>query len=390
MTLRVAVVTVARSDYGIYFPLLRLLQADIGFELQLVVAAAQLDPTQGNTGQEIENDGFAIAARVPMRLPGDSREDAAVAIGAGVQEFAAAYRELQPDIVLLLGDRYEMFSAAIAALPCRVAVGHIHGGELTFGAIDDAIRHCITKLSHVHFAATAEYARRVEQLGEESWRVHTTGSPVIDSILAMDPIPRAELEAEIGLDLSRTLLITYHPVTLEKNPAAHVAALLTAVSATGYSLLFTHSNADPSRTEIIANIRSLVERTPNARLVANLGHRKYHSVQRHVVSMVGNSSSGIIEAASFHLPVVNIGIRQEGRVRSANVIDVGNSQEEIAQGIKKAVSAEFRKSIEKAVNLYGDGRAAERIVSILKTVTTGPKLLIKRFADHPIGKTGIA
>ncbi len=390
MRLRVAVVTVARSDYGIYFPLLRLLQADPAFELQLIVAAAQLDPAQGDTGQEIEKDGFAIAARVPMRLPGDSRQDAAVAIGSGVQEFAAAYQELQPDIVLLLGDRYEMFSAAIAALPCRVALGHIHGGELTFGAIDDAIRHCITKLSHVHFAATSEYARRVEQLGEEAWRVHTTGSPVIDSILAMNPISRAELEGEIGLDLSRTLLITYHPVTLERNPAEHISSLLAALSASGYSLLFTQSNADPSRTEIIASIRSLVEKTPNARLVANFGHHKYHSVQRHVAAMVGNSSSGIIEAASFHLPVVNIGIRQEGRVRSANVIDVGNSTEEIVQGINKAASAEFHRSLENAVNLYGDGKAAQRIVSILKAVEIGPRLLIKRFADHSFDPARIA
>jgi UDP-hydrolysing UDP-N-acetyl-D-glucosamine 2-epimerase len=338
MTLRVAVVTVGRSDYGIYFPVLRLLQADRQFDLQLVVAAAQLDPNQGNTVEEIEKDGFPIAARVPMRLHGDSRKDAALAIGAGVQEFVAAYGELLPDIILLLGDRYEMLAAAIAALPCRIPIAHIHGGELTFGAIDDAIRHCITKLSHVHFAATAEYARRIEQLGEELWRVHTTGSPVIDSILSMEPIPRAELEAEIGFDLSRTLLITYHPVTLEPNPAEHISAVLTAVSTFGHSLLFTHSNADPHRSEIIASIKTLVDKTRSARLLVNLGHRKYHSVQRHVAAMVGNSSSGIIEAASFRLPVVNIGIRQAGRVRSANIIDVGNSREEIWRGIEKALS----------------------------------------------------
>ncbi|HEY3974983.1 MAG TPA: UDP-N-acetylglucosamine 2-epimerase [Candidatus Sulfotelmatobacter sp.] len=384
MTLRVAVVTVGRSDYGIYFPVLRLLQADPQFELQLIVAAAHFDPTQGSTVQEMENDGFAIAARVPMRLPGDSRQDAAVAIGAGVQEFATAYGELRSDIILLLGDRYEMLSAAVAALPCRIPIGHIHGGELTFGAIDDAIRHCITKLSHVHFAATAEYARRIEQLGEESWRVHTTGSPVIDSILSMEAIPREELEAEIGLDLSQTLLITYHPVTLEQNPAEHISALLAAVSAPGYSLLFTHSNADPHRSEIVASIEKFVAKTPNARLVKNLGHRTYHSVQRHVAAMVGNSSSGIIEAASFRLPVVNIGIRQEGRVRSANVIDVGNSPEEIARGIEKAVSSEFRKSLANMQNLYGDGCAAERIVSVLKKTEIGPKLLIKKFADHRV------
>jgi UDP-hydrolysing UDP-N-acetyl-D-glucosamine 2-epimerase len=191
MTLRVGVVTVGRSDYGIYFPVLRLLQADKEIEMRLIVAAGHLDPRYGNTVGEIERDGFPIAARVPMRMNGDSREDVAMAIGVGVQEFASAYRHTQPDVVLLLGDRYEMMSAATAALPSRIPIAHIHGGELTFGAIDDAIRHAITKLSHIHFAATTEYARRIRQMGEEPWRVHVTGSPAIDSIRSVEPMTQA-------------------------------------------------------------------------------------------------------------------------------------------------------------------------------------------------------
>src|SRR6266404_4480389 len=198
MTRRVGVVTVARSDYGIYFPVLRLLQGDDQVDLRLVAAAAHLDPKYGNTIQEIERDGFPIAARVPMAMRGDSREDVAAAIGAGVQEFAVAYSDIQPDILLLLGDRYEMFAAAIAALSSKIPIAHIHGGELTFGAIDDAIRHSITKLSHIHFAATSEYARRIRQLGEETWRVHVTGSPAIDSIRSFEPIPQSALEDEFG------------------------------------------------------------------------------------------------------------------------------------------------------------------------------------------------
>jgi UDP-hydrolysing UDP-N-acetyl-D-glucosamine 2-epimerase len=387
MTLRIGVVTVARSDYGIYFPVLRLLQGDQEIDLRLIVAAAHLDPRFGNTIQEIEKDGFSIEARVPLAMGGDSREDVAVAIGTGVREFTSAYGRVLPDILLLLGDRYEMFAAAIAALPLRIPVAHIHGGELTFGAIDDAIRHAITKLSHIHFAATSEYAQRIRQLGEESWRVHVTGSPVIDSIISLESIPRAELESEIGLDLSRALLITFHPVTLEDNNAENISNLLTAVSASGHSLLFTYPNADSHSSEIIRSVRQLVDRTPTARLVPNLGHRKYHSVQKYVAAMVGNSSSGIIEAASFHLPVVNIGTRQTGRVRPANVIDVGYSKEEISRGIERAVSSDFRCSIADIPNPYGNGRAAEKIVSILKSVEIGPTLLMKKFVDQRVDWT---
>jgi len=384
MNRRVAVVTVARSDYGIYFPVLRLLQDDYKINLRLIVAAAHLDPKFGNTIQEIERDGFLIASRVPMAMHGDSRDDVAAAIGTGIREFAAAYSHIRPDILLLLGDRYEMFAAAVAALPSRIPIAHIHGGELTFGAIDDAIRHSITKLSHIHFAATPEYARRIQQLGEESWRVHMTGSPVIDSILSLESIPRAELEGEIGLDLSRTLLITYHPVTLEDNNAEHISNLLTAASASGHSLLFTYPNADSHSSEIIRCVKQFVDQTPSARLVSNFGHRKYHSVQRYVTAMVGNSSSGIIEAASFHLPVVNIGTRQLGRVRPANVIDVGYSKEEIGRGIETAVSSGFRRSIANIENPYGNGRASAKIVSVLKSVEIGPALLMKRFVDYRV------
>jgi UDP-hydrolysing UDP-N-acetyl-D-glucosamine 2-epimerase len=384
MTLRIGVVTVARSDYGIYYPVLRLLQADPSFDLRLMVAAAHLDNKQGDTVQEIEKDGFPIAARIPMTLPADSREAVAVALGTGIQEFAVAYQRIQPDLLLLLGDRYEMFAAAIAALPLRIPVAHIHGGELTQGAMDDAMRHSITKLSHIHFAATAEYARRIQQLGEEPWRVHTTGSPVIDSILFTDAIPRAELEAEFGLDLSRTLLITYHPVTLEEKPAEHISTVLQAVSASGYSLLFTYPNADPSSSDIMRIVHDFVAKNSHARLAANLGHRKYHSVQKYVAAMVGNSSSGIVEAASFQLPVVNIGARQAGRVRSGNVIDVGNSVEEISRGIQTAVSAEFRNSIAKLQNPYGDGHASERIVEVLRKAVINTSILMKKFVDHQI------
>lgn len=384
MTLRVGVVTVGRSDYGIYVPVLRRLQADPETELSLIVAAGHLDPKYGYTVQEIEADGFLIAARVPMKMNGDSRVDVANAIGIGVQEFTTAFQSVRPDIVLLLGDRYEMLSAAAAALPCRIPIAHIHGGELTLGAIDDAIRHAITKLSHLHFAATAEYAGRIRQMGEEPWRVHVTGSPAIDSIRMFEAIPRSQLEELIGLDLTQTLLITYHPVTLENSDEDSLDNFLAALSDSGFSLLFTYPNADSNNDRIIQRVRDFAATRRNARFVTNLGHRKYHSVQRYVVAMAGNSSSGIIEAASFRLPVVNIGTRQEGRTRSPNIIDVGTSNEAIAKGIAKAVSADFRRSIATIENFYGDGHAAERIVSLLKSTALGPSMILKKFVDYPL------
>jgi GDP/UDP-N,N'-diacetylbacillosamine 2-epimerase (hydrolysing) len=383
MSRRVAVVTVGRSDYGIYFPVLQRLQNDPEIVLQLIVAAAHLDPKYENTVQEIERDGFPIAARVPMTARGDSEQDIANAIGVGVQEFTSAYHDLHPEIVLLLGDRYEMFAAAIAALPVRIPIAHIAGGELTFGAIDDAIRHSITKLSHIHFAATSEYARRIEQMGEQLWRVQVTGSPAIDAIAGLKSIPKSELETEIGLDLSRTLLITYHPPTLEQNQLEALDNLLGALASSQHNLLFTGLNADARNQEFMQRIERFVQKTPHARLILNFGYRKYRNIQRYVAAMVGNSSSGITEAASFHLPVVNIGSRQAGRVRAPNVIDVENSRDGIAQGIAKAVSPEFRESGASVQNPYGDGHAAERIVSVLKSVELGQELLVKKFVDYP-------
>jgi len=367
-----------------YFPVLHRLRREKNLDLRLIAAAGHLDPKYGNTVAEIEQDGFVIAARVLMTKTGDSGAAVAKAIGGGIQEFVAAYRQVRPDVVLLLGDRYEMFAAAIAALPMRLPLAHIHGGELTLGAIDDSIRHSITKLSHIHFVATAEYARRILQLGEEPWRVHTTGSPVIDSILSMELLPKDQLELEIGLDLSRTLLITYHPPTLESDQERALSNLLTALAASGHSLLFTGSNADARSGEIIEKIQEFVKKRANARFIPNLGHRKYHSIQKYVPAMVGNSSSGIIEAASFRLPVVNIGTRQAGRLRATNVIDVGTSETEIAKGIAQATSPEFGKSIAQLENPYGDGNASERIVTLLSSIEVDEKLLLKKFVDYPL------
>ncbi len=382
MRRRIGVVTVARSDYGLYYPVLRRIQQQDCLELQLIAAAAHLSPTWGDTVREIETDGFPVAARVPMALESDSRSDIASCIGKGVQEFAQVLNKLKPDLLLVLGDRYEMFAAAIAALPLRVPVAHIQGGELTEGAIDDSIRHAITKLSHIHFAATAQYARRIKQLGEESWRVHVSGSPAIDSIHSTVPIPEAKLEEDLGLHLDTTILVTYHPVTLDRSEHAGLNDLLQALSRTDLSLLITYPNADANCRHIIEELERFASRRLNTKLVSSLGHHRFHSVQKYVRAMIGNSSSGIIEAATFRLPVVNIGSRQDGRLRPANVIDCPPIAEEIERAIAKALSPAFKESIADLKNPYGDGHAAERIVSTLASLECDERLLRKKFIDY--------
>ncbi|MGE5111018.1 MAG: UDP-N-acetylglucosamine 2-epimerase [Acidobacteriaceae bacterium] len=382
MSRRIGVVTVARSDYGIYFPVLKLLQSDSDFDLQLIVAAAHFSPQFGNTIEEIEKDGFPISARVPVPMQDDSQQEVARAIGEGLHRFAATYEAVRPDILLVLGDRYEMFAAATAALPLRIPVAHIHGGELTLGAIDDAMRHCITKLSHIHFAATEEYGRRIRQLGEEPWRVHVTGSPVVDVILGLQPITKQQLESEIGLDLPGSLLVTFHPVTLDEAAAPErISNLLDALAQLDFSLIFTYPNADSGSNDIIREVRMFVKERRNARLFPNLGFRKYQSLQKYVAAMVGNSSSGFVEAACARLPVVNIGSRQEGRLRTPNIIDVPCDVTAIVSAIRKATDPAVRESAATMKNPYGDGHSAEKIVATLKALPPRPKLLKKKFQD---------
>jgi len=383
MSRRIAVVTVGRSDYGLYQPLLRALWRDPGCKLCLIVSGAHLAPAYGNTDSEIEEDGFPIVARVPMLLAGDHPEDVSISVGVGVINFTSAYRQICPDILVVLGDRFEMLAAVVAALPLRIPVAHLYGGELTFGAMDDAIRHAITKLSHLHFTSTELYARRLRQMGEEPDRIFVTGATVIDTILHTAPIPQAELEAELGAKLDSALLVTFHPVTLrhEDNASGQAAILLEALSRFECELIFTYPNADAGNRGIISQIAAFAARHPRAHVYANLGHRRYLSLQRYVAVMVGNSSSGIIEAASFCLPVVNVGERQAGRIRTPNVIDVPVQIDSIVEAIGRALDPEFRKSLAGMRNPYGEGDASQKIVELLKTFPLDHTTLVKRFRD---------
>ena len=383
----IGVVTVARSDYGHLRPVLAEIQHTPGLALALVVGGAHLSPRYGETVELIEKDGWPIAARVAMVSDRDTPEAIARTLGAGVAGFAAAFARVRPDIVVVLGDRFEMLAAAAAALPLTIPVAHIHGGEVTEGVIDEQIRHAITKLAHLHFAATAEYARRIRQMGEEPWRVHTTGAPGLDRFGTMSLLSRDVLGERLGLTLrGGTVLVSYHPVTLEAHATqAELAALLAALSELREELVVTYPGADAASHDVIGALESFAARRAGVRLVSSLGDDVYASLLGVADAMVGNSSSGIIEAASFGLPVVNVGNRQRGRIRPRNVIDVGSDRDAILAGIRRALSPAFRGELAGLENPYGDGRAAPRIVSVLAGVELGPRLVTKRFADLPQG-----
>ena len=376
----IGVVTVARSDYGIYRPILRRIQADPDLRLRLLVAGMHLSPEFGTTVREIEADGFEVAERVEMTLSSDSPQGVAQSMGLGTIGFAQAYSRCPIDILLVLGDRFEMHSAMVASVPFNIPVAHIHGGESTEGTMDEAFRHSITKMSHLHFVSTEIYGQRVVQMGEEPWRVEVSGAPGLDNLWELPILSRDELTRRHGLDLTGpTLLVTYHPATLEyEETEAKIGELLAALERANLNVILTYPNADTRGRIIREKIEEFAAQHRCAHVVANLGTQAYFSVMAHVSAMVGNSSSGIIEAASFKLPVVNIGNRQGGRIRAKNVIDVGHRQEEILEGIRKAVSPSYRESLDDLVNPYGDGHAAERIVAKLKR-TDLKALQYKRF-----------
>lgn len=381
----IGVVTVARSDYGIYRSVLQALSAEPELQLHLYVTGMHLAPEFGATVKMIEADGYPIAERIETLMSSDSPEGVTKAMGLGLLGFSQAFARSRPDVLVVLGDRFDMYPAALAALPFNIPVAHIHGGEVSFGAIDDALRHSITKLSHLHFVSTEIYARRVVQLGEEPWRITVSGAPALDDLEKQPRLSPQELEKRFGVSLQTPpLLVTFHPVTLEyQHTAEQVTELLAAIEESALPVIFTAPNADTAGRIVRAAVESYVAKHDNAWLVENFGQQAYFSILPLVAAMVGNSSSGIIEAASFHLPVVNIGNRQAGRVRGANVIDAGHTRSEILAAIRRAASPEFRQSIQAAANPYRPikGTAASVIVERMKTVPLDDRLLGKKFHD---------
>jgi len=384
----VGVVTVSRSDYGAYLPVLRRIQEEPGLALHLIVAGMHLSPEFGLTIRSIEADGFDVSERVEMLLSSDTPEGISKSMGMGLIGFAQAYARFRPDVLLVLGDRFEMHAAALAALPFKIPVAHIHGGEISEGAFDDALRHSITKLSHLHFVSTEENGNRVMQMGEEPWRVIVSGAPSLDNLRNVAMLGHRELEARFGLVLKKDpLVVTYHPVTLEYEQTEwQMTELLAALKIFDLPILFTLPNADTNGRIITRMMEEFVKNHPKAHMVGNLGTEGYFSLMACAAAMVGNSSSGIIEAPSFKLPVVNIGSRQQGRTRAKNVLDAGYSRTEIGETITRAISPEFRDGLVGLVNPYGDGHASEKIVRKLKEIALDSELLLKRFTDLKHGR----
>ncbi len=375
----IAVITTSRADYShLYWPL-RDLSENENVDLRIIALGSHLSPEFGHTVREIEKDGFQISARIECLLSSDSDVGMAKTIGVATLSLADLLGKMRPDLLLLIADRYEMLAPAAVALALRIPVAHIEGGEVSEGAIDDAVRNALTKLSHIHFTSTAAARERVLALGEEEWRVHRAGAPSLDHLRRQPLLHREEIEEQLQLNLQTpTMLVAYHPVTIARDTLQEVEALFTALGNLREQILFCYPNADAGSRELIERTKSFIASRGHGKIFTNLDTVTYLSLLRQVDMLVGNSSSGIMESASFALPTVNVGLRQQGRERPRNVLDADADRNSILQAIDRARKPEFRESLTGMVNPYGEGRASETIVRVLTTVPLSQTLLMKR------------
>ncbi len=378
---KIAVVSTSRADYShLYWPL-RTLAAHPLVDLRLIVLGAHLSPEFGETIREIERDGFPIAARIECLLSSDSDVGMAKTIGVATLSLADHLGALRPDILLLIADRYEMLAPASVALALRLPIAHIEGGEISEGAIDDAVRNALTKMAHVHFTSTFAARDRIISMGEEPWRVHRAGAPSLDHLKKSRLLSRAQLQETLSLDLSQpNAVVAYHPVTLAGDTLEETSAFFAALETLPEQLIFCYPNADAGSRALIERTKNFLAARGNGRVFINLDAVTYWSLLRQASMFIGNSSSGIMETPSFALPTVNVGIRQQGRERARNILDAPASAQAILAAAAQARSESFRKSLDSMTNPYGDGTAAEKITDVLTTVPLGTKLLVKRAA----------
>ncbi|MGL5258238.1 MAG: UDP-N-acetylglucosamine 2-epimerase [Proteocatella sp.] len=381
---KICLITGSRAEYGLLYWLIKELVSDVDIQLQLIVTGMHLSPEFGLTYKLIEKDGFTIDEKVEMLLSSDTPVGITKSIGLGLIGFADTLNRLRPDIIVVLGDRYEILAAVQAALVANIPVAHIHGGELTEGAIDDSIRHAITKMANIHFVATAVYRNRVMQMGECPENVFNFGAPGIDNILKIKLFTLEELEKNIGFSLGeKFFLVTYHPLTKKyMQSKENVEQLFQALDEYAeYKLLITKPNADTNGRVIIDLINEYRGKYPERVFsCTSLGQKRYLSAMRYCTAVIGNSSSGIIEAPVMKKATINIGERQNGRLKASSIIDCGTSADEIKKAIKTVLSENYQKEIENVKSIYGEGDASVKIKSVLKNISL-EKISQKHFYD---------
>ncbi len=380
---KICVVTGSRADYGLLYWLMKDIIHDKDLELQIVVTGMHLSPEYGNTYREIEKDGFKINQKVDIQLSSDSQTSVSKSMGIGMIGFSEAFNELQPNLIIVLGDRFEIFSAVSVAMISKIPIAHLHGGEKTEGAFDEAIRHSITKMSHLHFTSIEEYRNRVIQLGENPETVFNVGGLGIDNINKLKLLSKTNFEKNINFRLGiKNILVTFHPVTLEKGTSKiQFQELLKSISELkNTKIIFTKTNSDPDGGIINKMIDEYSSKNNNAIAFKSMGQLNYLSALQFVDGVVGNSSSGLLEAPSFNIGTINIGDRQKGRIKAESVINCLPNKDSIDSALIKLYSDDFKKIINISKNPYGDGGASQRIIKIIKKTDLN-NILKKTFFD---------
>jgi GDP/UDP-N,N'-diacetylbacillosamine 2-epimerase (hydrolysing) len=380
---KICVVTGTRAEYGLLMPLMQKINNDPDLTLHLIVTGMHLSDTFGNTIDEIISDGFHIDYEIPILENEERKLTMPESISVGILGFTAALEKLTPDLLIILGDRFEIFAAATASHLARIPIGHIHGGETTEGLFDEAFRHSISKMSQLHFVAAKEYKNRVLQLGENPDKVHIVGGLGVDLIQNLKLYSKKELEKELNLKFrEKNLLITFHPVTLENNTAdSQISQLLSVLGKMEETtLIFTMPNADTDGIAILQKIEEFVKNRENASVFKSLGNLRYLSLLSHVDAVLGNSSSGLTEAPSFKVGTINIGERQSGRLKAKSVIDCHPTATDISEAISKIYSDEYQNLLQFVVNPYGEAGASDKILKIVKEHSLD-SILIKKFYD---------
>ncbi len=377
---KIAVVTGTRAEYGLLKNTLNKIKKNNNLKLQLIVTGAHLSEEFGYTAREIIEDGFEIEENIPILMRSNSKDSISKEMGLLMIQLSQTFERIKPDLLLILGDRYEIFAAASVAMVMNIPIALISGGEITEGAIDEQIRHGITKMAHIHFPGVELYGQNIKNMGEEAWRIFNVGDPGIENIKLTQFLSKEQLRSQLNVDVDEnTLLITYHPVTLEReNLPYQVGNLIEALNKLNKNMIITYPNADNGGDYIIKKLEEFARVNPNVHLFKNLGILKYLSVMKLCGAVIGNSSSALVEAPYLKIPVVNIGNRQKGRLMAENIISCSYECEDIIKSIDKALSDDFKEEVKHIKSLYGEGNTSEEIVKVLETIEINDNLLKKK------------